>query len=804
MKKKNKKRVSWLIIRLCILSLCIGMWHTGSIVGAAGLNEWVDSKPYSKYELKLTGTRTVYQYRDKSTTTSTSSTLSGWIRDDSKTTSKTTWSGWSGWSGTKVTASSTKKVETRQVVASYKTQYRYGRWNNASNTWWHFCPVLAKQQRGGEWHLCYTPWLNSPIAGRITNPASRCSCGCYNQSTNGNQREFKYNGQNYYWQDTQQVPASYKTEYRYQTATTTYTYSFYKWSTWSSWSTTKPTASNTRQVQSKLQYQYALDERSSGNWEYLTESGRKNIVLTDYNGSSTSVEIPSSIGENTVTGIQGGVFSGCSQITKVIIPNSVTVIDGAAFSGCDSGVTLVVDEGSAAETFAKNNGYSYQKPGEAEAAKKRIEEQAEEEKQKIDALSELTEEEKEKKKQEINDAVENIKQTIEQASGSGAIGNAENEGKGSLSTITQQAEEENTLLLETAKENAKAELDKNAAESIKIIEGLQGLTAEEKQKRKDAINKAVKEAKERIAAASTGAVVNDEKTKLGNTLEVEKKEAVKEAGKKSKLISLSGCIAQLSAHVFTYTGTEIKPMVTVMWNGNMLKEGVEYTLRYENNINAGSGKVVIEPVAGKSQDSQPLYFEITKSAMPKNKLNKKTINMEYTGKKLSKASIISKLKKKDYLDSDMKLGRDFSLSYKASQTAKKNMIGSVKGIKLKVVFKGNYTGTATVKIRLYPAKVKKLKSTKKSNGIKLTWKKVPGVDGYYIYRGTRKHSEPITDKKLLKKGDKVDKRIGIIKNKGSLAFIDKTAKKGKTYYYYITSYKNKKYTSKSLRIKVKY
>jgi fibronectin type 3 domain-containing protein len=70
-------------------------------------------------------------------------------------------------------------------------------------------------------------------------------------------------------------------------------------------------------------------------------------------------------------------------------------------------------------------------------------------------------------------------------------------------------------------------------------------------------------------------------------------------------------------------------------------------------------------------------------------------------------------------------------------------------------------------------KTLKGKSTKK--GIKLTWKKVSNSTGYIVMRSTKKKS-----------GYKV---IKTITKKSTVSFLDKKAKKGKTYYYKVVAYK---------------
>ncbi|HCJ08678.1 MAG TPA: hypothetical protein DHV96_10055 [Lachnospiraceae bacterium] len=196
-------------------------------------------------------TRNVYRFKDKKTTTSTSSTLSGWTKYDTKT----TWGAWSGWTDTAIAGSSTRNVQTQQVQtrAGY-TQYRYWRWTNGS--WWWFCETCAKNdsKHRGPWRTECTPWMNTPITSYDTG--QYCSHG-YSYKNDGQKTYNYYNGskkEHYYWQETQNVPASYKTQYRYQDATVTYYY--YQWSDWSDWDTDKIESSDSRQVEDKTQYMY--------------------------------------------------------------------------------------------------------------------------------------------------------------------------------------------------------------------------------------------------------------------------------------------------------------------------------------------------------------------------------------------------------------------------------------------------------------------------------------------------------------------------------------------------------------------
>ena len=75
-----------------------------------------------------------------------------------------------------------------------------------------------------------------------------------------------------------------------------------------------------------------------------------------YCSSLTSMTIPSS-----VTTIGNEAFAYCSSLTSVTIPNSVATIGDLAFHGCNN-LTLIVDWGSYAEEYCKQNSLLYTYP----------------------------------------------------------------------------------------------------------------------------------------------------------------------------------------------------------------------------------------------------------------------------------------------------------------------------------------------------------------------------------------------------------------------------------------------------------
>ena len=77
----------------------------------------------------------------------------------------------------------------------------------------------------------------------------------------------------------------------------------------------------------------AAEETPVSSFEYEnTDDG--GIKITKFVGSETEVVIPSEINGKPVTSIKWRAFSGCKDITSIIVPETVTNIDYYAFEGC--------------------------------------------------------------------------------------------------------------------------------------------------------------------------------------------------------------------------------------------------------------------------------------------------------------------------------------------------------------------------------------------------------------------------------------------------------------------------------------
>ncbi len=142
---------------------------------------------------------------------------------------------------------------------------------------------------------------------------------------------------------------------------------------------------------------------------------------------------------------------------------------------------------------------------------------------------------------------------------------------------------------------------------------------------------------------------------------------------------IAGCtVAAISDAV--YTGSQIKPDVTVKQNGTALTKGTHYTVTYSNNTTAGTASVTIAGT-GKFEGSVTKTFKITPKSV--SDVTVSSINDQtYTGSEI-KPSVTVKDGTKT-----MTSGTDYTVSYSNNTEIGKAVIT--------ITGKGNYKGTKTV------------------------------------------------------------------------------------------------------------
>ena len=150
---------------------------------------------------------------------------------------------------------------------------------------------------------------------------------------------------------------------------------------------------------------------------------------------------------------------------------------------------------------------------------------------------------------------------------------------------------------------------------------------------------------------------------------------------------------------YTYTGSAIKPAVTLEYNDTKLINGFDYTISYSNNINAGTGKITIKGKLGYS-GTKIITFKINPKNVNELTYNKIS-NYNYTGKTITPNVIVK------FGSKTLKNKTDYTISYKNNKNAGTATI-TIKG-------KGNYTGTKTITFKINPLSIVKYKFSKLKN-----------------------------------------------------------------------------------------
>ena len=153
---------------------------------------------------------------------------------------------------------------------------------------------------------------------------------------------------------------------------------------------------------------------------------------------------------------------------------------------------------------------------------------------------------------------------------------------------------------------------------------------------------------------------------------------------RAEAASISSCTVS-SISSYTYTGNAIKPTPTVKYGGKTLKSGTDYTLSYQNNINAGTAYVTI---TGKGSYSGTIRksFTINRAVIYKVCTFYKIATQYYSGSQIKPVPTIKNG------SAALKNNTDFTLSYV-------NNIN--KGTaKVYITGKGNYSGKCSLKFTI--------------------------------------------------------------------------------------------------------
>ena len=211
---------------------------------------------------------------------------------------------------------------------------------------------------------------------------------------------------------------------------------------------------------------------------------------------------------------------------------------------------------------------------------------------------------------------------------------------------------------------------------------------------------------------------------------------------------------------YTYTGKELKQNVVLKDGNYTLVKDVDYTVKYLNNVNAGTASVIITGIGNYNECIIKEYIIAPKKVKSVN-ISTKNSKYVYKGKEVKPAVNVKTGKTK------LVLNKDYKVTYKNN-----NKPGDAT---LTVKFINNYSGTTTRKFTITPDKVKVNKQTSfATKKVTLSWKKQKDITGYEIYRSTKKNGTYA--------------RVAVV-NANKNKYIDNKLESGKKYYYRIRAYK---------------
>ena len=182
----------------------------------------------------------------------------------------------------------------------------------------------------------------------------------------------------------------------------------------------------------------------------------------------------------------------------------------------------------------------------------------------------------------------------------------------------------------------------------------------------------------------------------------------------------------LSTSSYTYNGVAKKPTPTVKADETALTKGTDYTVSYENNVNAGTGTVIITGCGCYSGCARATFTIKQKSISSSSSAAKVTLSTTtyiYSGKAKKPTPTVKITLNGETVT--LKKGTDYTVSYKNNTAIGKGTV-TITGT-------GNYSSTLTKTFKISPKQVT-LSSAKSSAKKKLTvkWKKSSGSVKYQI------------------------------------------------------------------------
>lgn len=180
--------------------------------------------------------------------------------------------------------------------------------------------------------------------------------------------------------------------------------------------------------------------------------------------------------------------------------------------------------------------------------------------------------------------------------------------------------------------------------------------------------------------------------------------------------NIENCNVLLNSTNYTYTGSKIKPNITVKNGTTELVKNTDYTVSYSNNINVGTAKITVTGT-GNYSGSLKKTFSIKQKSV--SNLKYSIPNKAYTGKQIKPSITLKNGNKKLVKNTDYAV-----TSYGTNKNTGKGYV-TVKG-------KGNYKGSKKLTFYIVPKKTTVSVKNVTANSVKLKWNNVTGKTGYAV------------------------------------------------------------------------
>lgn len=217
----------------------------------------------------------------------------------------------------------------------------------------------------------------------------------------------------------------------------------------------------------------------------------------------------------------------------------------------------------------------------------------------------------------------------------------------------------------------------------------------------------------------------------------------------------------------SYTGSALRPAVTVKVGTTTLKANTDYTVTYSNNTNVGNATVTITGM-GTYSGTATKAFTISKANLKEVANVTGVVSRYYTGKARTQTDL------KVYVAGKVLSKSDYKVAYKNNKNVGKAT--------LTITGQGNYTGTITKTFIVKPRKVANVKVTKGKKRVTVRYKKQNGARYQIYYKTTGSKAKTVKTAavkrtiKKLKSGKTYTIKVRAYKKIGSKTYYGKYSK----------------------------